>query len=259
MEEGWTHGERIMAATLTLEPGAYEKERESSVLGRKCCCEVEVSSCLRCEDVWMRSTHRCQHYRFRVGNPAFRMPSRFPAFQLKCLAFCIFRIDRAVYLFVLFCAFCMFGIWSNVHTSAELARAKDIPGYLSSGKVQLHTLAVTKNTRWRDCMLFHLKFVLSRFFVSWWGHWTRRVVGVSHECATQEWTEQCWPLVAPWGGSSADTAPGGWWGNQTLAADSSVYCRQRAARIGCAGHTAQTAVPPARCVPSSDTAGSPAY
>ena len=45
----------------------------------------------------------------------------------------------------------MFGIQSNVHTSAELARAKDITGYLSSGKVQLHTLAVTKNTRWRDC------------------------------------------------------------------------------------------------------------
>ena len=26
--------------------------------------------------------HKCQHYRFRAGNPAFRATSRFPAFQL---------------------------------------------------------------------------------------------------------------------------------------------------------------------------------
>ena len=29
----------------------------------------------------------CYHYRFRAGNPAFRRPSRFPSFHLKCRPF----------------------------------------------------------------------------------------------------------------------------------------------------------------------------
>ena len=48
--------------------------------------------------------HICQHYRFRAGNRAFRAPSHFPAFQvnLNVMLFCVFRIDRAVCVFVLF-------------------------------------------------------------------------------------------------------------------------------------------------------------
>ena len=35
----------------------------------------------------LTSCHSCEHYRFWAGNPVFREPSRFPAFQLKCPAF----------------------------------------------------------------------------------------------------------------------------------------------------------------------------
>ena len=64
-----------------------------------------------------------------------------PTFQLGCRAFCIFHIVRAIHQFVLFCAFYIFG---SVHTSAEFARAKDIRGYLTLGKIQLPIMAMKK-------------------------------------------------------------------------------------------------------------------
>ena len=53
---------------------------------------------------------RCRHYLFRAGNHAFRVPTRFPAFQLKCPTFLVFQIYCAVmYLFsIKFVLFCMF-------------------------------------------------------------------------------------------------------------------------------------------------------
>ena len=54
---------------------------------------------------WRLRLHRCQYYCFRAGNPAFLSP--FPAFQLKC-RFCVFRFERAMYLFVNYTCFaCM--------------------------------------------------------------------------------------------------------------------------------------------------------
>ena len=57
------------------------------------------------------------------------------AFQLKCKcpAFYVCRIDRPVYLLVLFRVVWLFGMYSWVYTGADLARVKDIPSYLSSG------------------------------------------------------------------------------------------------------------------------------
>ena len=58
--------------------------------------------------------NRCQHYRFLAGNPNFRGPSRFPAFQLKYPALCVFLIDRVMYLFVLFC------VWFEIKKKIRL-------------------------------------------------------------------------------------------------------------------------------------------
>ena len=53
--------------------------------------------------------HRCQHYRFRAGKHAIPAPTCFPAFQLECPAFFLFRIDRAMHLFASVCVCCLFG------------------------------------------------------------------------------------------------------------------------------------------------------
>ena len=54
---------------------------------------------------------------------------------MKSHFFCVFRIDRAMYLFVLFCAFCMI----EIYTSVILVLTKDIPGclipYIQGGAV----------------------------------------------------------------------------------------------------------------------------
>ena len=68
---------------------------------------------------------------------SFSSADHFPSFQLKCPSFCVFRIDRVMYLFVLFCVFCLFETESCVYTNGDLACAKYIPGYLSSGKILL--------------------------------------------------------------------------------------------------------------------------
>ena len=51
-------------------------------------------------------THRCQHYLFQAGNPTFRTPFLFPAFQLKCSAVlhtCFALIVPCIYLYYLVC------------------------------------------------------------------------------------------------------------------------------------------------------------
>ena len=37
---------------------------------------------------------------------------------------------------------CVLPVWSSIYTSAYLAQGKNIPGYLSSGKIRLRTLAI---------------------------------------------------------------------------------------------------------------------
>ena len=54
-----------------------------------------------------------------------------PAFQLKCPIFAYLALIVQCIYFIILCVFCLFEILSSVSTGADLARAKDIEGYVS--------------------------------------------------------------------------------------------------------------------------------
>ena len=73
-------------------------------------------------------THRCQHYPFRPGNHAFRVPSCLLLFSVKMsrFFFYIFHIKRASNLHHFVC----FAVWNlKLHLHGRWVS----PGYLSSG------------------------------------------------------------------------------------------------------------------------------
>ena len=69
-------------------------------------------------------SHRCQHYRFWVGNPAFRVPSHFSTFQLKCPAFLpISHLSCDVHIICII--LCVFPVWN---LKQRLHKRKRSPG-----------------------------------------------------------------------------------------------------------------------------------
>ena len=54
--------------------------------------------------------HRCQNFRFWAEMPLFENHSALPLYSYNVRLFCIFFIDRAMFLCVMFCVFCLFGI-----------------------------------------------------------------------------------------------------------------------------------------------------
>ena len=85
----------------------------------------------------------------------FHSPSYIMSYCSRCqhtAFFCLFRIGRASYLFVLFCVFCghfcLFGMYTCVYVGAYLAQAVRLNIFRlirpSSGKIQLHNLTVKK-------------------------------------------------------------------------------------------------------------------